>query len=279
LGKLRLVGKTAKGVWRIAQVWRVWIRSSIIGIILGIIPGSSGGTVFIAYSEAKRVSKNPELFGKGSPEGLAAAETVNNADNASAMIPTLTLGIPGSSIAALMMGALLVHGMQPGPQLFRDNPTLVYGYSWQMFITSLLLIPLGGIAASRIFVQVLRMPPVLLMPLIVATMVVGVFASQNSIFNVYVMLAFGGLGLLTERFNIPTTPLIIAVILGVPAEYNLRISLLLSRGDASILFTRPISIALIIVIIGLVVFAVRNRIQEKRRQATDAPGVTEGMRG
>jgi putative tricarboxylic transport membrane protein len=210
---------------------------------------------------------------------LAAAETVNNADNASAMIPTLTLGIPGSSIAALMMGALLVHGMQPGPQLFRDNPTLVYGYSWQMFITSLLLIPLGGIAASRIFVQVLRMPPVLLMPLIVATMVVGVFASQNSIFNVYVMLAFGGLGLLTERFNIPTTPLIIAVILGVPAEYNLRISLLLSRGDASILFTRPISIALIVVIIGLVVFAVRNRMQEKRRQATDSTGLTEGMRG
>jgi putative tricarboxylic transport membrane protein len=274
IGSLKLIGKAAKGVWRIADVWRVWVRSSIIGIILGIIPGSSGGTVFIAYTEAKRVSKKPELFGKGSPEGLAAAESVNNADNAAAMIPTLTLGIPGSAIAALMMGALLVHGMQPGPQLFRDNPILVYGYSWQMFLSSLLLIPLGGIAASRIFVQVLRMPPVLLMPIIIATMVAGVYASQNSIFNVYVMLGFGALGLVMERLNFPTTPLIIAVVLGVPAEYNLRISLLLNRGDPTALFTRPVSMVLVAIIVGMVIFAIRGRMKERREALPAEAGPT-----
>jgi putative tricarboxylic transport membrane protein len=173
-----------------------------------------------------------------------------------------------------MMGALLVHGMQPGPQLFRDNPILVYGYSWQMFLSSLLLIPLGGIAASRIFVQVLRMPPVLLMPIIIATMVAGVYASQNSIFNVYVMLGFGALGLVMERLNFPTTPLIIAVVLGVPAEYNLRISLLLNRGDPTALFTRPVSMVLVAIIVGMVIFAIRGRMKERREALPAEAGPT-----
>jgi len=266
-GSLRKLGGKLKGVWTILGVWKVWLRSSIIGIILGIIPGSSGGSVFIAYTEARRVSKSPETFGKGNPEGLAAAESVNNADNAAAMIPALTLGIPGSSVAALMLGALLVQGLTPGPQLFRDNPTIVYGYSWQMFITAPLLLPLGGIVASRLFVQALRIPPGLLMPIIVALTVVGTFAYQNTMFNVHLMLVFAAFGLIIERFGFPITPVIIGLVLGVSAEANLRISVLLSRGDPlTFLFTRPISLIIIAVTIALIAFTLVSKKRERARQ-------------
>lgn len=258
------IGKAAKKAWTVATVWRSWLRASILGIILGIIPGSGGG-VFIAYSEARRVSKHPEEFGHGSVEGLAAVETVNNADNAASMIPALTLGVPGGAIAALMLGALLIHGLEPGPGLFRSNPDVVYGYAWQMFIGSLLLIPLGGVLASRIFVQALRVPPKLLMPMIVAMMVLGTFAYQNSIFHVYMMLGFGVLGLLMERFAFPLPPLIIGLVLGVPAEYNLRVSLLISHGDPTIIFTRPLSLVVIALIIALIVYTIVTKRRERQR--------------
>ncbi|HWA17745.1 MAG TPA: tripartite tricarboxylate transporter permease [Devosia sp.] len=248
------LGRVTKGVWTVARVWGAWIRASIIGIILGIIPGSSGGSVFIAYTEARRVSKRPEEFGHGSPEGVAAAEAVNNADNAAAMIPTLTLGVPGSNVAALMLGALLIHGLQPGPALFRDNPTIVFGYTWQMFITSLLLIPLGGVVASRLFVQVLRLPPVLLMPMIVAIMVAGTFAYENLMFDVYMMIGFGVAGVVLQKMRFPITPIVIGLVLGATSEYNLRISLLLSHGDPMILFNRPLSIAIMVLILVLVAY-------------------------
>ena len=233
-----------KGVWRVSQVWWVWLKSSVIGIIIGILPGSAI-SAFVAYNEAKRGSRTPEKFGHGSVEGLAAAESVNNADNAAAMIPTLTLGIPGSNVAALMLGALLVHGFQPGPQLFRDAPHIVYGYAWAMFITALLLIPTGGIVASRIFAQILRVPAVMLLPMIVIVAVTGVFASENSIFNVYVTLLFGFVGLAMMWLDFPIAPVIIGVVLGTKAEFNLRVAMLMSDGEWSILYRGPICIVLI----------------------------------
>lgn len=267
--KFTSFGKT-KGIWTVLGVWSVWLRSSIIGIILGIIPGSSGGSVFLAYVEARRTSKSPETFGKGNPEGLAAAECVNNADNAAAMIPALTLGIPGSNVAALMLGALLIQGFVPGPQLFRDNPEIVYGYSWQMVITSLLLIPLGGIVASRVFVQVLRVSPALLLPLIVSLMLIGTYAYANTMFNVQLMLAFGALGFVMKFFGYPITPVIIGLVLGSGAEANLRISLLLGRNDPlGYLFTRPISLAIIAVTVALVTLTLVNRRKEQQRAKRD----------
>ena len=230
--------------WRFAEVWRVWIKSSLIGIVIGILPGSAI-SAFIAYNEAKRSSRTPEKFGKGSIEGLAAAESVNNADNAAAMIPTLTLGVPGSSIAALMLGALLIQGFQPGPQLFRDAPEVVYGYSWQMFLTSALLIVFGGSLANRFFANILRIPQAMLLPLIVCMVVAGGFAAQNSIFDVYLAFLFGLVGLAMVRFGFPIAPVIIGVVLGTKAEFNLRVSLLMSGGEPSILYNRPICIALI----------------------------------
>lgn len=252
-------------IWKVSEMWWIWVKSSLIGIIIGILPGSAI-SAFIAYNEAKRSSKHPELFGKGSTEGLAAAESVNNADNAAAMIPTLTLGVPGSNIAALMLGALLIQGFQPGPQLFRDAPQVVYGYSWGMVITSLLLIPLGGALASRYFVHVLRMPPVLLLPLIVVIASAGAFASENSIFTTYVAVVFGFVGYALIRFDFPIAPIIIGVVLGNKAEFNLRVSLLMSGGDLSILWTRPICIIMILLTLLVLSYPAVGYFMDLRRK-------------
>lgn len=260
-------------IWKLSQVWRIWLKSSFIGIIIGILPGSAIGS-FIAYNEARRSSKNPDEFGKGSIEGLAAAESVNNADNAAAMIPTLTLGVPGSAIAALMLGALLIHGLQPGPQLFRDAPQIVFGYAWAMLITSLLLIPLGGAVASRLFAHVLRIPPGLLLPIIVVTAVLGSFASQNAMFTVYLAALFGLIGLMMERLNFPLAPVIIGLVLGAKAEFSLRISLMMSGGDATVLFTRPICIVMICLTLLLLSIPARRalRLYWPKRPATTTGG-------
>ena len=262
-----------KGVWSVAQVWRVWLSSSLIGIIIGIIPGSGGGSSFIAYTEARRMSKHPETFGKGNPEGVAASEAVNNADNAAAMIPTLTLGVPGGSVAALMLGALLVHGFQPGPQLFRDNPIIVYGYAWQMFFTAALTVVFGGIVASRIFAYVLRVPPVLLLPMIVCMMVAGTFAFQNMMFNVYLMMVFGVLGVLLARCGIPIAPLVIGLVLGGKAEFDLRVSLLIARGDPAYLFTRPISLVIIGLTVLLLIYAFKSHRRDRERRLEEEAGI------
>lgn len=259
---------TDKGFWKFSQVWWVWIKSSLIGIIIGILPGSAI-SAFIAYNEAKRSSKHPEKFGKGSIEGLAAAESVNNADNAAAMIPTLTLGVPGSSIAALMLGALLIQGFQPGPQLFRDAPEVVYGYSWQMFITSALLIVFGGTIANKFFANILRIPQAMLLPLIVVMVIGGGFAAQNSMFDVYMAFIFGLVGLGMVRFGFPIAPVIIGVVLGGKAEFNLRVSLLMSAGDTSILYTRPICIILIFLSALLLFYPGIRYLNDLRKQKRD----------
>ncbi len=233
-----------KGVWKVQQVWRAWWKSSIIGIIIGILPGSSISG-FIAYAEIKRTAREPDKFGKGSVEGLACAECVNNADNAASMIPALTLGVPGGTIAALMLGALMIQGFQPGPQLFKNSPEIVYGYAWQMFITSAMLIVLGGVVASRLFAHLLRLPSVLLLPLIVVMTVAGSFAAQNSMWDVYLAFGFGLIGLGMDRLGLPIAPVIIGMVLGAKAEFSLRVALLLSQGDVTVIFTRPICMVLI----------------------------------
>src|SRR5690606_5512280 len=179
----------------ILRYWKTLIRSSIIGIIVGILPGAGGNiAAFLSYNEAKRASRDPDSFGQGNPEGVAAAECGNNADNAAAMIPALTLGVPGTSVAAVILGGLLVHGLQPGPALFRDHPDVVYGFMVQMLFTSILLLAVGGMAATRVFVQVMRLPAVLLLPIIVVLCVVGVYCINISVFDLYLMFGIGLLG-------------------------------------------------------------------------------------
>ena len=231
----------------------IWIRSSVIGIIIGIIPGAGGNVAsFLAWNEAKRTSPDPGKFGTGMAEGVAAAECANNGDSSSALIPAITLGVPGNAVAAVILGGLLVHGMQPGPALFRENPEIIYGFMIQMLVTAFLMFVLGRFGA-RAFIQVLRLPPVLLATMIVPMTVVGVYSLQNSVFDIWMCLGFGVVGYIMEKLDISVAPAVLALILGPMAETNLRRTLLIGQGNIDLLFTRPIS--LIIMALTILVLA------------------------
>lgn len=250
-----------------------WMRSSVIGILVGILPGAGGNmAAFLSYNEAKRASRDKAAFGNGSVEGLAAAETGNSADNASSLIPALSLGVPGNAIAALILGGLLVHGLQPGPALFRENPDIVYGFMIQMLLTSMLLLPLGGLVATSVFSQALRMPPVFLAPIIVGLMCLGVFTVSNSPFDLAIMLCFGILGYAMDRLGFPMPPLVLGVILGGLAESSLRTALLISRGDTTILFKNTISQILIALILLTILAPALRWLFDRRRARQRADG-------
>jgi len=229
--------------------WRyflpVWVRSSVIGIIIGILPGAGGSmSSFLAYNEAKRVAREPELFGKGSAEGVAASECGNGADNAASLIPALALGIPGSGVAAVILGGLLVHGLRPGPQLFRDHPDIVYGFMLQFLITALLLAVFGGLAATRIFGQALRLPPVVLAPIILMFVAVGVYSVNNAIFDLWVLLGVGVVGYALERLDYPAAPVVLGLLLGPMVEGQLRLALTISGGRVEALLMTPVAVLL-----------------------------------
>jgi len=232
---------------------RIWVRSSVIGIVIGILPGAAGAmTSIIAWNDAKATAKDPESFGKGNPEGVAASECGNGADNAAAMIPALTLGVPGSGVAAVILGGLLVHGLRPGPQLFHDHPDIVYGFLIQMLVTACLLIVMGGLIATRVFGQVLRLPPIVLAPLIFLMAVVGVYGIHVTIFDVWVMLAVGVVSYTMDKLNFPTAPVVLGLLLGPMAERELRIALSVSRGDVGVLFSSVT--AWIVIVLTIAVF-------------------------
>ncbi|ANB36447.1 C4-dicarboxylate ABC transporter permease (plasmid) [Rhodovulum sulfidophilum DSM 1374] len=239
-----------KTIREIPRYFKIWSWAYLYGIFVGLLPGASGSFVsFLAYERAKRISKDPDSFGKGNPEGIAASEFGNNADNAAALIPTVTLGIPGSSVAAVIMGGLLVQGLQPGPDLFRNSADIIYGFMIQMFLTSLILIPLGGSFATNLFAQVLRIPRPLLIPLIICLSIVGAYCVQNSLFDVWLMFGFGLLGYVMSKTGLPLAPVALGVILGPLIESNLRLSLLLDVRNEHILFTRPICMVLIALLV------------------------------
>lgn len=241
-----------------------WIRSSFIGIGVGILPGAGGNiAAFLSYNAAKNASDDPESFGKGNPQGVAAAECGNNADNAASMIPALSLGIPGNVVAALVLSALTIHGLQPGPQLFHQNPTLVGGFMIEMLLTSILILFVGGVTATRLFAQIQRLPGVLLVPSILILMCVGVYVINGRPIDLWVMLLAGVVGYFLEKVNVPLAPIILGMILGPMAEQSVRRALLISRGDVTELFTRPLSAVLILATLGMIVWpifkALRNR--------------------
>ena len=246
-----------------------WARSGMIGIGVGILPGAGGNiAAFLSYNEAKRSARDPDSFGKGNPRGVAAAEFGNSSDNAASLIPTLTLGVPGNAIAALIMGGLLVHGLQPGPALFRDNGEIVYGFILQMLFTAIILIPLGGLIATRLFAQALRVPQVLLAPMIVALMFLGLFTVNNSTFELYMMIGFGLLGYVMERLGFSLPPMILGVILGAMAEQNLRTALLISDGEWSYLLSSPISIGIAALILLVLLVPLRQAMLRLRLSKT-----------
>ncbi|WP_029032319.1 tripartite tricarboxylate transporter permease [Salinarimonas rosea] len=249
--------------------WRrlipVWVRSSVIGLFIGLIPALGGNVAaLIAWNEQRRVTKNKALYGKGAPDGLAAPECANNADTAATLIPALTLGVPGNAVAAVILGALLVHGLRPGPELFRDNADTVYGFMLTMLITSGLMFVVGKLGA-RAFVNVLRVPPLLLGPMIIAITTVGTYAVHNSMFEVWMMLGFGMIGFGMEKLSIPTAPAVLAVILGPMAEESFRRALLISGGEFGYFFQSPISLTIIALIAVTLLAPVWTRIRARKR--------------
>lgn len=216
------------------------IRSWLIGNIVGILPGA-GATIasFIGYNEARNFSKHKEEFGHGSIEGVAASEAANNAVTGGSLIPTLTLGIPGESVTAVLMGGLIIHGLQPGPELFTTYAGMTYTFFAGFVIIQFLMLAIG-MGGCKIFAYVARLSDAILIPSIFVLCVVGSYAIHNSFVEVVIMMIFGILGYLCRKFDLNTAAIVLGLILGPIGERGLRRSLMLNDGDPSILFSTPL---------------------------------------
>lgn len=230
---------------------RTIARSTVVGTVIGTVPGiGQVVAAFLAYTMARRASKEPEKFGNGSLEGVAAAESGNNAVNGSSLIPLLSFGIPGDVVTAVMFSAFLINGLRPGPRLFDDHGTIVYGILFAMLLSNILLLGFGYLGL-RYVALISRIPRRIVFPAVAALCVVGAFALNNSLFDVYVMIVFGILGYLLRKFDFPLAPLIITFILGSQFETALGQSLILSDGTFAIFLERPI--AAVFVVLALLV--------------------------
>ncbi len=221
--------------------------SSILGLLIGALPGA-GATIasLVAYSEAKRWSRHPEQFGKGSLEGVAAPETANNSCIPGAMVPLLAFGIPGSGSAAVMIAALMLHGVNPGPMLFIKNPEIVYGLFIALFVATFMMLGMGWLSI-RPLIKLVSVPKSALLASILALVFVGMYSNNSSLFDVGSTLAFGVVGYLMNRYGFSPAACVLGFVLGSMIETNFRQSLILSYKDPMIFFQRPISLALLII--------------------------------
>ncbi|MGH1427401.1 MAG: tripartite tricarboxylate transporter permease [Arenicella sp.] len=221
---------------------RTIFRGSVIGVILGSIPGlGSTPAAFLSYSEAKRKSKKPEEFGEGSLEGVAAAESANNATCGGALIPLMSLGVPGDVTTAVLLGAFLIHGLAPGPAMFSENLDLVYAIFIALLIAGLLL-PIVGILAIRLFSKIAQIPRSILYPMIAILCVLGVYGFNSSVVDLWVMLSFGVLGYIMRKLEFPLAPMMIGFVLEPIGEVSMRQALTISSGNWWVFLSTPISI-------------------------------------
>lgn len=256
-GKKKAQTKFGK-IWITKEDWKKsWLpilRSTPLGFFIGALPGA-GGTMasLMAYNNEKQMAKNPDDFGKGEIVGLAAPEAANNAASVGALIPMLTLGIPGSGTTAVMLGALLMIGIQPGPLLFAQHPDVVWGLIASMFVGNMLLavinIPLAGL-----LVRVLSIPPKILYPIVLGLAFIGTFAISNSVIDFYLLVLFGLVGLFMHKAGIPTAPLILGVIVGNKMEISFRQALIISNGNYGIFVGSPVALTLIVLTIVSIVY-------------------------
>ncbi len=239
------------------------LRSSLIGSFIGAIPaaGPSIASV-VSYGVAKRVSKHPEEFGEGSIDGLVSAESANNASVGGALIPMMTLGIPGDPMTAVLIGALLIHGLSPGPRLFTDNPAYVSAV-YLSYGIALIWVLINGLIGARWYAKLLSIPRYMLLPMVMVLCMVGAYSLNNNLFDVFLVVLFGVVGYVLQKAEISPAPIILGVVLGPMFETNLRRSLILSGGSLAPFFTRPMSLAILAVIayiIGTTIWqAVRSR--------------------
>ena len=250
---IRISGK----LWLTREEWKrsvgpIW-RGGIVGFIIGVLPGA-GGTIasLLSYSTEKRLSKNPNEFGKGAIEGVAGPEAANNADTAGAMVPLLTLGIPGGGATAVMLGAFIMHGIQPGPLLFQNRPDLVWGLVDSMYIGNVMLLVLN-LPLIGLFVRLLYIPSGILYPLIVAISVIGTYAINGSMVELWLVLLFGLAGYAFDKLDIPVAPLVLSLVLAGIMEQSFRQAMTISDGSLAIFASSGITVALLVMSVASVV--------------------------
>ena len=273
----KIASKNLGGLYPSREDWKVAtpsiLRSSVLGFFIGILPGGGGSlSSIVSYGLQKRLSKNPQKFGKGAIDGLAATETADNASSNSAFIPLLTLGLPPNSVLALLFGVLLINNVTPGPQLIETNPEVFWGVIASMYIGNIILL-VFNVPLIGVFVKLLQIPTTLMFPFIIVIAFCGVYSANNSIFDVFLAVAFGVVGYLLKKFRFDLTPIILAFILGPILEAQFRRSMLMSEGSFAIFFERPGSLGIVIVIGVVVVFSVvgslRSWLSSKRSMLDD----------
>ena len=258
---------TLPGLREIWALRNTMLRGLGIGTVIGAIPGT-GATVasFVSYGVEKQVSKTPEKFGTGCWEGLAASETSINASTGGAMIPLLTLGIPGSGATAVMMGAFLLHGIQPGPLLFSKSPESVYTIFVGMLICNLIMI-LAGLITAKFFSELMRVPENILSAFIITFCFLGAFALRNDMADVWFMALFGIVGYFMRRYDLPIPPMILGIILGPLAEKYFLTSMIGAGNDITVFISRPVSGSLLVVSIGLLLMPFFRGLGKRRKKA------------
>jgi len=277
------------GLRDVLPSWADWVRSrwaiargTALGFVVGVLPGA-GPTIasFLAYTVEKKVSKHPEEFGRGAIEGVAAPEAANNAASAGAMVPMLTLGIPGSATTAVMLGGLMMWGIRPGPLLFEKNPDFVWGLIASLYIANVMLLILN-IGFIPVFVRALRVPYSVLMALIIVFCITGAYSQNNKLWDVGQMLVFGVVGYVMKKLDYSPAALTLALVLGPLAERALRQALIISDVGVFILFQRPISGVLTTLALVAVAIPVARALSSLRggpRHGAPQPPTLESPRG
>lgn len=249
--------------------WPNIIRSSLLGIGIGILPGIGGGTSnLIAYGVAKSCSKHPEKFGTGIPDGIIASETSNNASIGGALIPLLTVGIPGDTVTAMLLGALTIQGLTPGPLLFNTNGVFVYGLFTAVLISTIIMLVIEY-TGMRTIVKILGFPRYVLLPVILVICMAGIFACNNRIFDLWIMLFFGIVAFLLSRYGFPTAPLIMGFILGPYLETYMIRAQQLGRGSLMPIFSRPVAVAFLVIMVAFVVFQIVKNVKTAKKEGAN----------
>lgn len=255
--KVRLFGE-------FPQRWFNYVRSAVVGTVVGIIPAAGGNVAsFLAYDMAKRASKHPENFGKGEPDGVLASETANNGVTGGAFVPLLSLGVPGSTATAVIMGAFMIQGINLGPTIFNTNSELVYALMWALLLANIPMVFIG-FYGSRYFSKTLNMPKNVLAPVILAFSVVGAYAMRYYMFDVIVLFVFGLIGYLMNKLEVPMAPLVLGLILGDIVEANLLRALTISHGSFIGLLNSPISWLMFLLTVFCLVTGVRNTLLARK---------------
>jgi len=269
--KREVFTKNVTGLWLkwkdFKEAFPAIVRGTGIGSILGILPG--GGALlsaFASYTIEKKIAKDPSRFGKGAIQGVAGPESANNAGAQASFIPLLTLGIPPNAVMALMVGAMTIHSIQPGPQVMTNNPQLFWGLIVSMWLGNFMLVVLN-LPMIGLWIKLLQVPYRLLYPAILLFSCIGVYSIQNNVFDVLMTALFGLLGWIFVKLECEPAPLLLGFILGPMMEENLRRALLLSRGDPTVFLTRPLSAVMLGMAMLLLLIIVAPSISKKRQEA------------